>query len=180
MRVALLGAGRIGRLHARLLRDTPGIDEVIIADADAERAAEVAAETGITRRHLDRRHASTKADAIVIAAATIGPRELIRESIGRACRRSARSRWPRDLDATLALAADIDRSGIPFQLGFQRRFDAGYARGPPAAPRAASSARCMPSAWPATTRRRRTRPTSPSRVACSVTSRSTTSISFAG
>jgi myo-inositol 2-dehydrogenase/D-chiro-inositol 1-dehydrogenase len=31
-----------------------------------------------------------------------------------------------DLDATIALAADIGSSGIPFQLGFQRRFDAGY------------------------------------------------------
>jgi hypothetical protein len=32
-----------------------------------------------------------------------------------------------NLEETIAIAAEIDASGIPFQLGFQRRFDAGYA-----------------------------------------------------
>ena len=47
MRVALMGAGRIGKLHARLLRGTPGIDSVVIADVNAELAASVARDTGI-------------------------------------------------------------------------------------------------------------------------------------
>ena len=37
MKLALLGAGRIGRLHARLLAETPGVDELLIADAMPER-----------------------------------------------------------------------------------------------------------------------------------------------
>ena len=55
MKVALIGAGRIGRLHARLLASTPGVDELIVADMDAARAAEVAREVGATRRAVDRR-----------------------------------------------------------------------------------------------------------------------------
>ena len=34
MRLALLGAGRIGRLHARLLSSTPGVERLVVADAD--------------------------------------------------------------------------------------------------------------------------------------------------
>ena len=46
MRVALIGAGRIGHLHARLLCATPGVDELVVADALPDRAAEVAGLVG--------------------------------------------------------------------------------------------------------------------------------------
>ena len=79
MKVALLGAGRIGRLHARLLRDTDGIDAVVLGDVDAERAAEVAREAGIeAAQSIDA--AFDAAEAVVIAAATIAHPELIREA----------------------------------------------------------------------------------------------------
>ena len=126
MRVALLGAGRIGRLHARLLRDTPGIDEVVIADVDPARAAEVAAETGITAATSIADTIKTS-DATVIAAATSAHPELIRASLAAGKPTFCEKPLAPDLDGTIAIAADIDRSGIPFQLGFQRRFDAGYA-----------------------------------------------------
>ncbi len=125
MRVALLGAGRIGKLHARLLRDTQGIDEVLIADADPARAAEVAAETGITAA-ASIADAIGSADAAVIAAATSAHAELIRTAIAAGKPTFCEKPLAADLDATIAIAADIERSGIPFQLGFQRRFDAGY------------------------------------------------------
>lgn len=125
MRVGLLGAGRIGRLHARLLRDTAGVDEVVIADADETRAAEVAAETGITVGTSIADTIAT-ADAIVVAAATSAHAELIRTSIAAGKPTFCEKPLAADLDATIVLAADIERSGIPFQLGFQRRFDAGY------------------------------------------------------
>ena len=71
MRVALLGAGRIGRMHGRLLAETPGVDAVVIADADAARATEVAAEVGATAAKSTEA-AMDAADAVVIAAATTG------------------------------------------------------------------------------------------------------------
>src|SRR5687768_1928134 len=125
MRVGLLGAGRIGRLHARLLRDTPGIDEVVIADADPARAAEVAAETGVATRESIADAIGT-ADATVIAAATTAHAELIRASIAAGKPTFCEKPLAADLEATIAVAAEIERSGIPFQLGFQRRFDPGY------------------------------------------------------
>ena len=34
MKIAVLGVGRMGLLHARLLRRTPGIDRLLVGDAD--------------------------------------------------------------------------------------------------------------------------------------------------
>jgi myo-inositol 2-dehydrogenase/D-chiro-inositol 1-dehydrogenase len=125
MRVALLGAGRIGRLHARLLVATDGIDSLVIGDLDAERAAEIAAEVGATGMPSIE-EALDAADAVVIAAATSAHTELIRASIGRGLPTFCEKPLAGSLEDTIAIAADVERSGVPFQLGFQRRFDAAF------------------------------------------------------
>jgi myo-inositol 2-dehydrogenase / D-chiro-inositol 1-dehydrogenase len=125
MRIALIGAGRIGRLHARLLRTTEGVESVTLADLDHGRASEVAAEAGIDiAPSIDA--ALGSADAVVIAAATSAHAELIRASIARGLPTFCEKPLAGSLDETVALVSDIDRSGVPFQLGFQRRFDPGY------------------------------------------------------
>ena len=125
MRVALIGAGRIGRLHARLLSATPGIDELVVADALADRATEVAAEAGAEAAStIDA--ALDRVDAVVIAAATDAHADLIRRSIRRGLPTFCEKPLARDLSDTLSVAAEIEESGVPFQLGFQRRFDPAY------------------------------------------------------
>jgi myo-inositol 2-dehydrogenase/D-chiro-inositol 1-dehydrogenase len=127
MRVALIGAGRIGRFHARLLSSTPGVDHLIVADADAARAAEVAGEVGANAEaaaSID--EALAAADAVVIAAATSAHADLIRASIARGLPTFCEKPLSDDLEDTIAVAAEVERSGVPFQLGFQRRFDPGY------------------------------------------------------
>ena len=126
MRVALFGTGRIGRLHARILSATPGVDELLVADAIPGRAEEVAAETGATAVSTTDA-AFERADAVVIAAATTAHAELARAAIDRRVPTFCEKPLANDLSATLAVAAHVERSGVPFQLGFQRRFDAGYA-----------------------------------------------------
>lgn len=125
MRVALIGAGRIGRLHARLLRATDGVESVTVADVDHGRASEVAAEAGvIAAASID--EAIDAADAVVIAAATSAHAELIRASTGRGLPTFCEKPLAGSLKETITLAAEIEGSGVPFQLGFQRRFDAAY------------------------------------------------------
>jgi myo-inositol 2-dehydrogenase/D-chiro-inositol 1-dehydrogenase len=108
-----------------LLAATPGIDEVIVADAIPDRAVAVAGETGV-RAAASIEAAFDEADAIVIAAATNAHASLIRESIGRRLPTFCEKPLADDLAATLDVAAAIRASRVPFQLGFQRRFDAGY------------------------------------------------------
>lgn len=125
MRVTLLGAGRIGRLHARILAETDGVEELIIADSDAERARDVAAEVGAAA--VDTIEAALRrADAVVIAAATDAHASLIRTAADRRLPTFCEKPLARDLESSLAVGVDIGRSGIAFQLGFQRRFDLAY------------------------------------------------------
>jgi myo-inositol 2-dehydrogenase/D-chiro-inositol 1-dehydrogenase len=125
MRVALLGAGRIGRLHARLLAAIDGVESVVVSDVDSVRAADVAQQAGVaTAPSLEA--ALDGADAVVIAAPTDAHAELIRTSVGRGLPTFCEKPLAADLEETISLAAHIDGSGVPFQLGFQRRFDPAY------------------------------------------------------
>jgi myo-inositol 2-dehydrogenase/D-chiro-inositol 1-dehydrogenase len=125
MRIALLGAGRIGRLHARLLSAAPGVEHLIVADADPARAVEVAATVGATAAPTIEA-ALDDAEAVVIAAATEAHSSLTRAAIGRGLPTFCEKPLAVDLADTIAVADEIERSGVPFQLGFQRRFDPGY------------------------------------------------------
>jgi myo-inositol 2-dehydrogenase/D-chiro-inositol 1-dehydrogenase len=124
LRVALLGAGRIGRLHARLLSDLPDV-ALTVSDTDASRAAEVAATVGA--RALDLDEAIAGAHALVIAAATDAHAALIRRGIAAGLPTFCEKPLAADLAGSIAIAAEVTTSAIPFQVGFQRRFDAGYA-----------------------------------------------------
>ena len=123
VRISLLGAGRIGRLHARLLAELPDVD-LTIADADDGRARAVAEAVGVRSASIDAAVAS--ADALVIAAATDAHAELIRAGIDRGLPTFCEKPVANDLSSTIAVARDVERSGVPVQIGFQRRFDAGY------------------------------------------------------
>jgi myo-inositol 2-dehydrogenase/D-chiro-inositol 1-dehydrogenase len=126
MRVALIGAGRIGRLHARILASTPGIDELVIADELPDRAADAANEVDAISVSTDD-EALDGADAVVIAAATSAHAELIGAAAGRGLPTYCEKPLALDLAASIEVARTVAKAGIPFQLGFQRRFDAGYA-----------------------------------------------------
>jgi myo-inositol 2-dehydrogenase / D-chiro-inositol 1-dehydrogenase len=125
VKVALIGAGRIGRLHAGLLSETPGVDALIVADALPDRAAEVAGGVG-ARAAATIETAIDEADAVVIAAATDAHAALISRSIDARKPTFCEKPLAVDLGATLDVARRIEASGVPFQLGFQRRFDAGF------------------------------------------------------
>jgi len=76
MRVALVGAGRIGRMHARILREQPEVSELFVADAVPERARTVATEAGATFvESID--GAIGGAEALAITASTGGHAGLI-------------------------------------------------------------------------------------------------------
>ena len=125
MRVTLIGAGRIGSLHARLLSATDGVERLTIADALPERAASVARDVGATAApSIDA--ALDDAEAVVIAAATDAHADLIRAAIRRRLPTFCEKPLALDLGDTITLCGEIERSGVPFQLGFQRRFDVGY------------------------------------------------------
>jgi myo-inositol 2-dehydrogenase/D-chiro-inositol 1-dehydrogenase len=125
MRLGLIGAGRIGILHAETLSGISAVSELVVADADAARAREVADKVGGVFAEIDDLFAG-RVDAIVVAAATSAHAEL--------CHRGADAGLPvfcekplaADVAGTREVLEHVEAAGISLQVGFQRRFDAGY------------------------------------------------------
>ncbi|MEV0253769.1 Gfo/Idh/MocA family oxidoreductase [Streptomyces sp. NPDC050732] len=127
MRIGLIGTGRIGTFHSVALGRHPEVTSLVIADVDAARAADLAARTGATAVASVDEVFAAGVDAVVITAATAAHAELI----GRAARAGlpvfCEKPIALDLPGTLAALAEVEAAGTELQLGFQRRFDAGYA-----------------------------------------------------
>ena len=124
MRIGLLGAGRIGRFHAETLAGEDGVDDLVIGDAVESAASALATRVGARTAPPDA--VVRTVDAIVIAAATEAHAPLIRAGIERAIPVFCEKPLAGTLEEAIAVAAEVEASGIRFQLGFQRRFDAGY------------------------------------------------------
>ena len=72
MKIGLLGAGRIGALHASVLARDPAVDEILVGDSEMQRAEEVAREVGGEAGRIEA-VLDSGPDAIVIAASTPAP-----------------------------------------------------------------------------------------------------------
>ncbi|MCX4656145.1 Gfo/Idh/MocA family protein [Streptomyces microflavus] len=129
MRIGLIGTGRIGTFHAEVLSRHPAVDSLLVADADPERAAVAATRTGASAVPVDAMFTGggrDLPDALVICSATAAHASLIA--------RAARAGLPAfcekpialDLPGTLGALAEVEAAGSILQLGFMRRFDAGY------------------------------------------------------
>ena len=124
MRIGLLGAGRIGRAHGQVLAGIDEVDELLLADPAAEAAEALAAETGATLMPVET--LLSEADALVICAMTDAHAPLVRAGLERRIPIFCEKPLAADLANAIVLAEEVERAGVPFQLGFQRRFDTGY------------------------------------------------------
>ncbi|NUQ98602.1 MAG: Gfo/Idh/MocA family oxidoreductase [Streptomyces sp.] len=126
MRIGVIGTGRIGTIHANTLSRNRDVGSLILTDVDPARAQELALRLGETAAPGVDEIFKWGVDAVVITTATSAHAELI----GRA----ARSGLPvfcekpiaLDLPGTLHAIGEVEAAGTILQMGFQRRFDAGY------------------------------------------------------
>ena len=126
MRMGLVGAGRIGTSHARVVRDHPLVDELLVADADPDRANQVAADLGV-RAASSVDELFDGVDAVVVTAATTAHPELVIRGVRRRppglLREAGRAR-PRRQPRRSSTRSSGPAPQV--QIGFQRRFDHGY------------------------------------------------------
>jgi myo-inositol 2-dehydrogenase / D-chiro-inositol 1-dehydrogenase len=125
MKVGLLGVGRIGEFHARVLADYPDVETLAIGDVDPERAVEVAEEVGAQHGTVEEVIGSGL-DAVVIAAATSVHAELIVACLDAGLPTFCEKPIAIGYEETVAIVDRVESSGETLQIGFQRRFDAGY------------------------------------------------------
>lgn len=125
MKVGLLGAGRIGALHAGVLARDHGVNEILVGDADPERAESVAREVGGEAGKIEE-VIDSRPDAVVIAASTPAHADLIRASVQSGIPAFCEKPIALGYEETVEVVEEVESSGATLQLGFQRRFDAGY------------------------------------------------------
>ncbi|MET9696270.1 Gfo/Idh/MocA family oxidoreductase [Streptomyces sp. NPDC006529] len=126
MRIGLIGTGRIGSFHAAALARQPHAGSLVLADADPARAALLAARLGATAAPGVDQIFSWGVDAVVVACATSGHAELVVRAVRSGLPVFCEKPVAADLGRSLAVLREVEAVGGTLQVGFMRRFDAGY------------------------------------------------------
>src|ERR671921_279183 len=129
VRVALVGAGRIGQRHAATLASAiPRADLAVIADVHGPSAEGLAARVRCPSWTDDPGAAlgDSTIDAIVIASSTDSHAPLIVAAARAGKQIFCEKPIALDLEATDRALTAVERTGARLQMGFQRRFDQAY------------------------------------------------------
>jgi len=127
VRFGLLGAGRIGKVHAKAVGSNPEAKLVAVADAFEKPAKELATAWGAEVRSIDEILKAKDIDAVVICTPTDTHADLIERfaKAGKAifCEK------PIDLDVKRVkkCLAVVDNAKATLMVGFNRRFDPHFA-----------------------------------------------------
>ena len=127
LRFGLLGAGRIGKVHAKAISADAGATLVAVADAMAPAAQAIAAQYGCEVRSIDAILAAKDIDAVVICTPTDTHADLI-EAFARAGK-AIFCEKPIDLSIVRVKAClqVVRDTKAVLMVGFNRRFDPHFA-----------------------------------------------------
>jgi myo-inositol 2-dehydrogenase/D-chiro-inositol 1-dehydrogenase len=124
--MGVVGVGRIGAFHARTLLSLDTVESVSLADLDAARATRLAAELGAVPAPNPETLVEGGLDALVIAAPTPAHQALLGLAAAVGLPVFCEKPVALDLQTLDAVIDETDATDILVQVGFQRRFDAGY------------------------------------------------------
>lgn len=131
VKVGLIGAGRIGRVHAEnLAYCIPSAELVAVADVIEDAAKKLAADLQIPATYRDAAPvlANKNIDAVILCSSTDTHAQLIEDAA--AAKKHIFCEKPIALDLAKidhALAA-VSKAGVKLQVGFNRRFDPSFKR----------------------------------------------------
>jgi myo-inositol 2-dehydrogenase/D-chiro-inositol 1-dehydrogenase len=121
--VAVLGAGRIGRIHATNLAALPGVSLKYVCDPMGTAAAELAAQLGAQVSTPE----AVFADPAIAVVAIAAPTDAHSDLISRAARAGKHIFCEKPIDLSVeraqACADAVRAAGVACMIGFQRRFD---------------------------------------------------------
>jgi len=108
-----------------MLAEDPRVRELMVGDVDVERAAAVAGEVG-GRAGMVGEVVSGGLDAVVIAASSTVHAKLVGACLDAGLPIFCEKPLAPGLEETVEIVGRVEAEGAVLQLGFQRRFDAGY------------------------------------------------------
>ena len=123
IRFGLLGAGRIGKVHAKAVSSNARAELVAVADALTDAASALAEQYGAQVRTIEAIETAPDIDAVVICTPTDTHADLI-ERFSRAGK-AIFCEKPVDLDVERVKTClrVVDEAGATLMVGFNRRFD---------------------------------------------------------
>lgn len=127
VRIAILGAGRIGRIHAGNVAASPRASLAGIADFVQEAADKLAAELGTKSAKVEKLLGSNDIDAVLICSPTDTHADYIEAATGAG--KAVFCEKPVDLSSERirSCLARVQEAGMPLMIGFNRRFDPNFA-----------------------------------------------------
>ena len=131
LNIGLIGAGRIGRLHAEhLTYRVPGARLVAISDLNLEAAQACAAALDVSTATADYRQVLENRDveAVVICSSTDTHSTMIEEAAGAGKQIFCEKPIDHDLARIDRALSAVEGAGVKLQVGFNRRFDPNFAR----------------------------------------------------
>ena len=131
LRIALLGAGRIGQVHARtIVQRVPSARLVSIADPMPNAAAQLAARYDVALVSTDCMQLinDPNIDAVMICTPTDTHASYIKAAAAANKHIFCEKPIALDLAETDSALAAVSAAGVTLQIGFNRRFDANFVR----------------------------------------------------
>ncbi len=123
IRFGLLGAGRIGKVHAKAITGDAGAQLVAVADAFPEAARALADQYGCAIRSIDEIEAAKDIDAVVICTPTDTHADLIERFAHAGKAIFCEKPIDLSLDRVKACLSVVRQSKAVLMVGFNRRFD---------------------------------------------------------
>ncbi|WP_153812401.1 Gfo/Idh/MocA family oxidoreductase [Streptomyces sp. SUK 48] len=127
MRIGILGLGRIGAFHAETLSGLDAVESLVFADPSAGAAQAAAERFGARVAESPGALLAAGVDALVVAAATDAHPALIRAGVAAGVPVFCEKPVARTMAEGVAVRDRVRGSGVPVQIGYNRRFDAGFA-----------------------------------------------------
>src|SRR4051794_26879086 len=129
IRIAVLGAGRIGKVHiSNLTSRISGAEVVAVADISAEMAASVARQYAVHEVAADYRELLRRpdVDAVAVCTPTNTHYEVIREAAAAGKHIFCEKPVDLSLDRIRKVNQHVESTGVQLMVGFNRRFDPNF------------------------------------------------------
>ncbi|MFG2944660.1 Gfo/Idh/MocA family protein [Streptomyces adustus] len=126
MRIGILGLGRIGAFHAETLSALDAVASLVVADPFAQAAKAAGERFGAEVADSPEEMLAAGVDGVVVAAATDAHPALILAAVDAGVPVFCEKPVARTMREGVEVLKAVQGRGVPVQIGFNRRFDAGF------------------------------------------------------
>ncbi|MFJ2735254.1 MULTISPECIES: Gfo/Idh/MocA family oxidoreductase [unclassified Streptomyces] len=127
MRIGILGLGRIGAFHAETLSGLDAVESLVVADPFTDAAKAAAERFGAEVADSPEALLAAGVDGVVVAAATGAHPALILAAVDAGVPVFCEKPVARTMAEGVEVLKAVQDGDVPVQIGYNRRFDAGFA-----------------------------------------------------